>query len=211
MTKIRGFKVLFVASVVGLGLGSCGSATQFTDIWKAPDAGVIHAKKLLAVCLTADETMRRMGEEELLRELPKSVEGVASYTLLDQNQVRDLDYAKARIKEQGFDIAITMRGVGTDVKQTYVPGNYVSAPYGSYYGSYWGYHGYAWPSVYEPGYMQATKYVMVETCIYSVPDDKLLWSGRSQTADPSSISQLVREIAGEARKILISQGLVPKR
>lgn len=209
MIRMRGFKLLVMASVVGFGLGSCGSATQFTDIWKAPDVTEIHAKKVLAVCLTADETMRRMGEDELIRGL-KNAQGVASYTLLDQNQVRDLDYARQALKEAGFDVAVTMRGVGTDVQQTYVPGNYVSAPYGSYYGSYWGYHGYAWPAVYEPGYMQSTKYVLVETCIYSIPQDKLLWSGRSQTADPSSVSALVKEVAGEARKILNSQGLVAK-
>jgi len=207
MKQIGRLKLLATASLVAFGLGACGSSTQFTDIWKAPDISTIHGQKVLAVVITPNETMRRVGEEELVRNMP-NVQAVASYTILDKDQVRDIEAAKAKVKDMGFDLAVTMRPVGTEEKTTYVPGSYVSAPYGAYYGSYWGYSAYAWPAVYEPGYMETTKYVHVETNIYSITDDKLLWSGRSNTADPGSAESLVRDTAQEAKAVLIQQGLI---
>jgi hypothetical protein len=207
----RSLKVLAIAGLVVFGLGSCGSSTQFTDIWKAPDAGEIHAKKLLAVFLTSEEGKRRVAEDEMVMHVSKNVQAVQSYKLLNMDQVRDLEFAKQKVKDEGFDIAVTMRLVGVDEKTTYVPGTVVSSPYGAAYGTYWGYSGYAWGAVYQPGYTETTRYVMVETNIYSIDQDKLLWSGRSHTADPESAQQLVREVSSEARNVLMAQDMIPKK
>jgi hypothetical protein len=207
----RSLKVLAIAGLAVFGLGACGSSTQFTDIWKAPDAGQIHAKKLLAVFLTSEEGKRRVAEDEMVQHVSKNVQAVQSYKLLNMDQVRDLEFAKQKVKDEGFDVAVTMRLVGVDEKTTYVPGTVVASPYGAAYGSYWGYSGYAWGAVYQPGYTETTRYVMVETNIYSIDQDKLLWSGRSHTADPESAQQLVREVASEARNVLIAQDMIPKK
>lgn len=210
MSKIRSLTMLAIAGLVTAGLGGCGSSTQFTDIWKAPDAGEVHAKKVVAVFITNEENKRRVGEDEMVKHVRENVEAVASYTFLNMEQVRDIEFAKAKVKEMGFDVAVTMRMVGVDDKTTYVPGTVVSSPYGAAYGTYWGYSGYAWGSVYQPGYTETTRYIMVETNIYSIEQDKLLWSGRSESADPSSAQELVRDVALEAKNVLLAQGMIPK-
>jgi hypothetical protein len=198
-------------ALVAFSLSSCaGPSTQFTDVWKDPNAGMLKASKVLALFLTADLTQRRVGEDELVRQISPRAQAIASYTFLDTDQVRDVEYAKAKVKEMGFDVAVTMRLVGVDEKTTYVPGSTVTAGYPSYSGSYWGYYGYGWTTVYEPGYMETNKYVTMETNIYSVTQDKLLWTGHSETVDPSSVSDLVSGVTEQARTILIEQGLIAK-
>ena len=54
-----------------------------------------------------------------------------------------------------------------------------------YYGSFYGYWGYGWGAVYDPGYLRTDTVVMVETLIYSVTQDKLVWAGHSKTTNPS--------------------------
>ena len=186
-------------------LGSCGSTTRFTDMWKDPGTTQLGFKKVAVVALTADQTMRRVAEEELVSEISKrrKAEAVASYTLIDPSMAKDTEAALAKIKEVGCDGAVTMRVVGVDEKTTYVPGSYVTTtayPPPSY--SFGGYYGYAAPVVYEPGYNMTNRYVLVETNIYRLSDDKLVWSGRSESVDPSSAGDLVRQIAKEGALVL---------
>ena len=208
MNTIRRSIRLVVPILAAAALSSCGSSTKFTDIWTAPDIEPYRAQKVLVVFLTADQSMRRIGEDEMVRQI-KRAEAVPSYTFLDKDQVKDFEYAKQQTVAMGFDLAIAMRLVGVDEKQTYVSGTYMSGPYYSSYYSYWGYSRYAWPVVYEPGYIETNKYVQMETNFYDVKKDKLVWSGRSETVDPSSVSKLVEDVAFEARKVLGKQGLLP--
>ena len=65
-------------------------------------------------------------------------------------------------------------------------------------------YGYAWTSLYVPDYVYTDKVVQVETTIFSIKDDKLLWTTLSETKNPESARDVVlgiaKEIGKEARK-----------
>ena len=63
----------------------------------------------------------------------------------------------------------------------YTPGTWVSANYGTL----WGYYGYGWGSVYVPGSVQKETLVVVETTIFSLPRNQLLWAAVSETQEPA--------------------------
>jgi len=48
--------------------------------------------------------------------------------------------------------------------------------------------------MYQPGYVEQNTVVEVETNLYSIAEDKLLWAGRSQTYDPQSAAQVIDEV-----------------
>jgi len=195
--RLLGFGLAVVA------LGSCAASTRFTDIWKDPATNTLAFKKVAAVAITADQTMRRVAEEEMVAMIKQKREAVASYTIIDPAMSKDVEASLSKIKEVGCDGVVTMRVVGVDEKTTYVPGSYVSTTaYPPPYYSFGGYYGYAMPTVYEPGYNMTNKYVMVETNIYRLSDDKLIWSGRSETVDPQSAGDLVRSIGKEAGLVI---------
>jgi len=202
-TRTRGLLGLWLAAAA---IGSCGTSTRFTDMWKDPNTTTLAFKKVAVVGITSDQMMRKVAEDELVLTISKKREAVASYKVLDPNMVKDPEHAMAKFKELGCDGAITMRVVGVDDKTTYVPGSYVTtSAYPPSYYSFGGYYGYAMPTVYEPGYNVTNRYVMVETHIYSLADDKLVWSGRSETVDPASAGDLVRSIATEGALVLNRQ------
>ncbi len=201
---------LFVGLVGMLAIMSCGTSTTFVDTWKDPDATPITFKKVVAIAVVQDETNRRIVEDQICKNIKNpNTECVRSWTILPQDRVSDVEFAKKRISEGGFDGAITMRLVGVDEKTRQITTGYV-ASYATtpYYNPFWGYYSYAWPVVYQSGTTDITQTVRVETNIYSVTQEKLLWSGISETIDPTSIRTMVDQIAAEAAAILQREGLL---
>lgn len=198
--------------ILGVGLmltlASCGSSTHFTEMWSDPQLSQITLTKVMALAISKEEGLRRIAEDAMVRSMQREkLQVVPAYTLLSQDQVRDSAYAGRVLRSEGFDGVVTMRLIGTDTKTTYVPPSYsygMVAPYPTY-GGFWGYYGYAWPAVYDPGYTMTNQYVRVETNIYSLREGKLVWTGRSETMDPSSVPELVGEIVAEGYAVMEEQ------
>lgn len=210
VTRIRPIWVQALTVVGLLALLSCGTSTTFIDSWKDPAAKPMAFTKIVAIAVVGDETNRRIIEDQVCKNIknPK-VECVRSWTILPQDRVSDIEYAKQQIVAGGFDGAITLRLVGLDEKTRHITTGYV-ASYATtpYYNPFWGYYSYAWPAVYQTGTTDITQTVRVETNIYSVSEERLLWSGISETVDPKSIRSMVDQIAAEAGAILRNEGLI---
>jgi hypothetical protein len=58
----------------------------------------------------------------------------------------------------------------------------------------WGYWGYGWGAVYDPGYLQSDTVVTLESNVYDVHRESLVWSSRSETISPGSIDDLMRSV-----------------
>ena len=73
----------------------------------------------------------------------------------------------------------------------------------AYYSSFWNYYGTSWTAVRSYRTSQ-NRIVTIETLIYDVPKDKLLWAGVSETTNPKGaamvVSEIVTETALEMRK-----------
>jgi len=191
--------------VVGLAmLAGCSPATTFVNTWTAPDAKPFAFKKVLVIALVPNEQMRRSAEDQLVG-LIKSTPAVASYTFLSAEQMKDTDYAKAKVAELGADGAVIMHYQGTEKETDYVSGGMYSP---TYYQPFWGYYGYASPVVYDPGYVATYNLVKIETTIYSLPNEKMLWAGMSETEDPGNLQDLVSSVAQAAATKLRQQGLI---
>lgn len=186
-------------------LASCGTPTSFVSTWKDPDAQPLTFKKVLVVAFVPDEGQRRSAEDQMVANI-KRAEAIASYRILSKEQMKDSDAAKATIEQLGVDGVITMRWLGKDEKLEYVPGTSYYGP--SYYQPFWGYYGYAQPMMYDPGYYTATQLIRMETNIFSFPDEKLIWTGHSETTDPTSLDDLVNSVAQATANELITEGLL---
>ena len=194
-----------IVGAIGLAmLAGCSPSTTFVNTWTAPDAKPFAFKKMLVIALVPNEQMRRSAEDQIVGMIKKTT-AVASYTFISTEQMKDQDYAKAKVAEMGFDGAVIMHYQGTDKETEYVSGG-VYAP--TYYQPFWGYYGYASPVVYDPGYMATYNLVKIETTFYSLPDQKMLWAGMSQTEDPGSLQALVDSVAQGVATKLRQQGLI---
>jgi hypothetical protein len=50
--------------------------------------------------------------------------------------------------------------------------------------------------------------VSVETLVYSLKQNKLVWGGQSQTTNPNNIDNFVREVANAVAEELRKEGLI---
>jgi len=190
-------------------LAACGTTT-FTSTWKAPGAAPISpiGKKVAAVFVSPDEGHRRAGEDALAADLTqRGAIGIAAYTVVPEGLRGDGEAARQRLRDAGANGAVIMRVVGRDQQVTYTPGMSVPVYYGGF-GPYWG---YGWGRAYEPGTLTTDTYVSVETLVYSLQPDKLLWASTSRTANPKNLDTLINEVADATAKEMAKQGLLAQR
>lgn len=188
---MKRIQLVVLAAVTLPVIAGCAPRTTFVNTWAAPDAKPLEFKKILVIGMFPNEQMRRSAEDQIVGMITKT-QAVASYTILSQEQVKDTDLAKQKVAELGVDGAVIMCYQGTDKREEYVSG---SAYTSSYYQPFWGYYGYGAGMVYSPGYVEQYNVVRVETTIYSMPDQKMIWAGMSETEDPGSLQALVDGVA----------------
>ena len=199
---------LSVHRAIGLALllGACAPNTEVIDSWKDPNIGPQKYKKVLAVFISQDPSLRRAGEDQLAKRLPNLV---PSYSSLPEGATRDKDQARAWIQKNGFDGVVIMRPVKVDKETTYVPGSTYVVPAG--YGSMYGYWGTGWGYAYDPGYVRQDQVVMVETNVYNVSNAKLVWASRTKSYNPESVRQLVDEIVDQTAAEMKKQKVVASK
>ena len=197
-----------ITALLMLGLGC--STTRFTSTWKAPDASLTHIEpgsKVGALIMSPDVSLRRAAEDALAAELTKrGVQGMPAYSILGEGDVQDEAEARADFERAGAVAVVVMRGLGEDIEVSYQPPTYYTAPY---YGGFWGgYYGHSWNVVQDPGYLQTSRIVTVETLVYDLKSNKLAWGGRSRTTDPSRLGSFIKGIVDEAVKEMKKDGVL---
>jgi hypothetical protein len=195
----------------------CATGSSFTSTWKAPDAQPLtgSGKKVAALIISKDESVRRGSEDLLSYQLTKrGAKGIPAYALIPADAVQDKDKAKAAFEKAGIQGVVSMRVVGKNQELNYQPGSTWASPWGSaYYGSFWGgggggYYAWGWGGVYDPGYLRTDTIVTIETLVFSLEQDKLIWAGMSRTSNPDSVPDLIRELVEKAAKEMRKQGLI---
>ncbi len=187
------------------------ASTQFVSTWRNPKAGPIDATvKMATFVISSDDALRLGPEETLAAELrSRGMDAVAGYTVLPGELAKDTEKAKEFLKNTGITGAILMRVVGYE-KETRRPAVTTSTYTTTYYSTFWGYWNQSWTTVYEIGTQSSPRRVAIETLIYSVEQDQLIWAGESESTDPKDVrafaKQLVDAIGEEMRKAgLISE------
>lgn len=178
-----------------LAVASCAS-TSIVSEWKDPAVSSLRFHRVLVVAPSRDPAIRHTAEDELVNRIGPE-RAVASYTMLQEQELADRTRLKQRAQEMGFDGMVVFRIARVENEATWVPG--------TYWGPYYAIGG--WPA-YDPGYVQTDTVVHVETDVYNVVDDHLVWATRSKTYDPSSMRKLVDEVASAVGKKMRDQNLL---
>lgn len=203
---VRLFKGIAVI-VLLVTLAGCAS-TSIRDSWTAPGIqGPLDYQKILVVFMDPTEATRRAAEDALVARIG-SDRAVASHTMFTVQEVQNADQNESanrgKVEAAGIDSAVIMRLVNEQQKMSYSPG----MTYPSYYGGFYGYYGRGWGMAYSPGYMRTDTVVSVETNLYSLENDELVWAGTTETLNPNDVAKMVNEIADAVSKDLRSKGLV---
>ena len=197
------FTTLAMAMTV---VASLAAAIKFTSTWKHIDAGTVSfaGKKVAALVISKDDSLRIAGEESLVRELTsRGMQAVATYRIAPKEELAQPETAKAWFEKANVEGVVAVRPVSVE-SQTYTSSTWVTP----YYSTLWGYYGYGWSTVYVPGGLSRTETrVVVETVIYSVPKNQLLWAAVTETTNARDLPAFVQELVKRSVEVLQEQGL----
>ncbi|MEO6315570.1 MAG: hypothetical protein ABIU63_16175 [Chitinophagaceae bacterium] len=193
--------------VIVIALSGCGTTAHIEKSWRDPEVTVDMSKlnKVLVVAMLKNEANRHVTEDKLVMLL--NGKGVASYNYLTKDITQEKEDAmRQKLKEDGIDGIVIMRLADVDKDVKYVPGSFNTFP--PYYGRFWGYYRRAGSNFYQQGYYETTKTFTVETNVYSLVRDKLVWSGLTNSVNPSNVEKLMDATAKTVYARMKKEGFV---
>jgi hypothetical protein len=196
-TRFTGWAARAASLALALAVVATGCAsTEMTSTWTDPSAKGAGLSKVAVICMTQDPGVRRMAETSAAANL-QGAQAVPSYQALGDTDMKNFGAVKQQLTAQGFQGVLVMRIAGVNERVSTVP-----------YGTFGGYYGWAGSMVYAPGYVQTDTIVHMVSNLYSLPDQKLIWSGQSQTFDPASTQAFMSDVSKAVAKSLQKDRLI---
>jgi len=202
-------KQILLIAVLLVGATTVNASTKLKMSWKNPSYSGQRFNTILVIGMSNNLGTRADFEVALANAITShGITAIAGTDILLRPTAGPLDlkYLREQIAAYKIDAVIVSRLVKVETNLIYVPGQPYFLPY---YNTFYGYYGAVYPVVYSPDYLVEEKTVRVETNLYAAkpPDGELIWTGTSDTFNPSSahkvINGLVQLVVKEFEKLTI--------
>jgi hypothetical protein len=191
-----------VLLVFGLMVPVARGKTKLVQSWVDPSAGNYQFKKLIAIAVITNPDIRSTTERAMVRNI-RRFKAIPSYTVLVEGDERDTERLKGKLRDGGFDGAVVLRLVSVGDKVAYTAPNMPDPYINLYtYNTYWMATNASRPE------MRYEQILQLELLVFSLTDDKRLYSSVSEAKNPKSPSQLVDDISKIVGDELRKKGLV---
>jgi len=196
--EIRAF-LLFLVSVLMLAALPLRAGTKIVHRWVLTDQPMPQLQKILVIGVLENYLIRQELEDEMERLLAKSgVQGIRSHMVLPPRNELMEGELKERIKENDFDgvLVIRPKAMRKETKEVVTSlGARFYMPPAAYY-NFWPYWNMAWGQAYPTSSsVKEYTYVSTEFNLYNTKDEKLLWSGETESVYSKNFGKLAREYA----------------
>jgi len=198
---------------------ACSPSMKITGSWMNKEMmGKGNYKKVFLMVIASDKGAQQTVENAQAK--AAAAEGlttVKSYEVFGPNFLAHnptADEIMAKIRETGCDAVFTSALVDVKSQTRYVPGttNYTYGYGGGYgYGGFGGYYGSA-AYIYQPGYYTEDQTYFIESNLYDVKTEEIVWSVQSEAYNPSNIDNMARTYSALLFEKLKSEGITaPKK
>ena len=196
-------RALLVGSVA-LGLvvtAGCATGPTLSDSWRDPEFKGPPLRKLLVVGVSRSDTHRRIFEDGFAAGLvAQGSNGSASYQLLPETGVIPEGRIQEAAKKVGADGLLTARVLRVEQRVSVTPGSTMPMHGGAGFGrGFNSWYGSTW--VTTPPDVRQYEVVTIESTLWDLRTDRVVWTGTSQTTQTSDIERLTEGLA----KLLIGQ------
>ena len=197
-----------LAATAAVTLAACAT-TSLQSTWKDPSAAPLNlkGKKVVALVVTDEEALRYAGGG---RGGPRDHRARREWAspptrLLPQAQIRNKERARAIFEKEGIEAVVVVRPVA---KEKELSGSFSSNPgYSSFWGP--GFWGGGWGGGWGgDGYLRTDTILIVETLVYSLQQNKLVWASQSKTMNPTQVGSFMRELSKTLGTEMEKQGLL---
>ncbi len=209
-------KSLFVPFLVTLLFGACTSTKESTGVWVNKEK--IQGKsfsKIFIVAMSADPEARSTVENTLAtaatnrgHQVVKSIDVIT--TDLKDPKLPTKDEVVAKVKESGCDGVFVATLLKKEESIGYTQGTsaYSIQPYQTYYT---GYYTYWYPSVSTPSYYDHEKTYVMQSNLYDVASEEIMWSVQSKVFSPETIKKFSQTYTSTLIKQLEKAKLIKKK
>lgn len=206
---LRGGALIAVLFLVALPLVA---STKIIHRWVLTGEPIPQFHRMLVASIMENYVIRQEFEDQMKTLLANyGVEGVQSYMVLPPKNEMMEGELKQRIQESSLDSVLVIRpkSVRTETQEVVTSGIYTPPP--GYY-TFWPY----WNTVYS-GFYPTSSYtkenvvVRVEFNLYSTKDEKLIWSGETDTIYSTDFDKLGKNYAQTLVKQLRKDKIIRKK
>jgi hypothetical protein len=173
--------------------GCSGATTDIIGEWQPDNYQKGNISNVLVVGIFAkDKPLLRRNFEDGITAAFKSddINATPSMDHMPYDVTVDSTTFEKYFKDLNIDAVVVSRLVAIDQKRDYQSGYLYTIPFNYYYGFYSFYYaGIAYAN--SSGYLSQDVVVVLETNIYETSDEKLIWSGISETVDPNKASDVI--------------------
>ena len=190
---IARIKVILTTLAALIMLSACASSHN-TDVTssarvKGHEPGD-HVNKVIVIALVDDTKIRTALEERVVSAFQeRKVEASASLALLGENygEGKARSEMAADLAGRGFESALVITLVDVKEEMHYTQGGMNYAPDIAVQGAMGQTYYVRQSSVYEPGYFSNDKKYFLESNLYRLQPEALLWSAKSTTVNPADV------------------------
>ncbi len=179
---------------------SCASTSLLTS-WADPSAAGQGIGTSMVIGVSDRAVVRRQFEDIFVARLNElGGKAIPSYPLLPDASAINERSAAPVVERNRIEHLVIVRVVDKKTVTTYVPPTsttvLVGAPpaFPPYYNSWHAFYGFQYSTVTMPGYTYQTEYVNLETNVYDLRSDKLIWSGLTETQVGSKLGERMKEL-----------------
>jgi hypothetical protein len=190
--KIGCTKLLGLLLITGAFIFTSCASTKITSSWKDKEYQG-KAEKFVVIMVARTPEMRNMFEGRFVAELrARGNKAVQSYELVDLEQLPDRELVKSRIQGTAADTVLISRLIDSKTIQSYMPGS-VQSQINIYPSHYYGWGTYYEVIFVDYGYTGDTQVAYIETNLYDMKTEKLIWSAQTETERTEGEQQLVNK------------------
>ena len=164
------------------------SQTKVTSVWVDQEYQGDGIDDVFVVGVSKDGGLRRIFEDEFVTLFKqRGVKAISSYRLLPDEDLRDEKKLDSKVIESGSDTILMTRILDIRKDTQYIPPDYV------YTGGWHGYYNRAY--MVSPGHTVEYETAVLETNLYDLKTDKLIWSARSDAPTDGKVGNHIKDFA----------------
>ena len=203
----KGVTVLLMTILALLGGACSGSRVHMVQVHVEENRVNQPIKDVLVIVVLDDQQIRRIFEKHFVDWLAvKGVEAIQSSTVLPVAEGAELkkeDIIEV-VDAQANDTILITRLVEFGESEVF------SRDRPQFYYNYYGFHNYAWGYVTWPTIYGETVQFNIETRLYDVKSESLIWAGETQLTNPETTGQAIGHVVDAVMQDLEKNGLLPK-
>lgn len=187
----------FLIGLLILCLAACNS-TRMVGTWKNDDYFQPSIDTVAVIGIVKRLDIRRALEQETAEELRDR-----GYHVVEGLEVLSLDYQptednrsnlRDKMGRHGVDAVVTLSLLDVKEEERYVPGTVGYQPQ-TYYNPFFNYFTTVHNRVYQPGYYRNSVEVFMESNLFDLHANEVMWSGQSRTYQRRSVKNFADDFA----------------